>query len=83
MIWAHSWQLWLNMLIRVIPKIPILMKKSRSRERRMPVQRDRITRRTTGTMVSVRQIIQILWLTPMYRAMRSIVRVNRPSAVEA
>ena len=36
-----------------------------------------------GTMVSVKQTIQILWLRPMCRAMCSVVRVNRPSMVEA
>ena len=68
------------MLIWKIPKIPILTKRSRRRERRMLVQKDRIT---TGTVVSVKRIIQILWLTPMCRVMHSIVRVNRPSAMEA
>ena len=71
------------MLILKIPKIPILMKINWRSERRMPVQKDSITRRATGTMVSVKQTIRILWLTPICRAMYSAVRVNRPSAVEA
>ena len=43
------------------------------------VQRDSITtKEAMGIMVSVRQIVQILWLTPIC----SVVKVNRPSAVE-
>ena len=36
------------------------------------------TKEAMGIMVSARQIVQILWLTPIC----SIVKVNRPSAVE-
>ena len=35
-----------------------------------------------GIMVNAKQIIQILWLTPMCRAICNVVRVNCPSAVE-
>ena len=72
------------MPILIIPRIPILMKRNRRRERRTAVRRDSsITKEATGAMVSVKRTIQILWLTPMCRVIRSIVRVNHPNAVEA
>ena len=47
------------------------------------VQRDSITtKEAMGIMVSAKRIIQILWLTPMCRAICSVVRVNCPSVVE-
>ena len=64
------------MPILIIPRIPILMRRNRRRERRTAVQRDNnTTKEAMGIMVSVKQI-QILWLTLMC----SVVRVNRPSA---
>ena len=71
------------MLILITPRTLILMKRNRRRERSTPVQKDIIVRRTREIVVSVKRIIQILWLTPMCRAMCSVVRVNRRSAVEA
>ena len=46
------------------------------RERRTVVRKDNnTTRRAMGTMVSVKQtIVWILWLTPAYRVMVSVVR---------
>ena len=71
------------MLILIVPRTLILMKRNRRRERRMPVQRDNITRRAMETMVSVKRIIVwILWLIPTCRAMVSVVRVNRPRIME-
>ena len=78
MTWVHLWQPWLNMSILIIPRIPILMRRNRRRERRTMVQRYSITtREAMGIMVSAKRIIQILWLTLMC----SVVKVNRPSAV--
>ena len=66
------------MLIVIIPRIPILMRRNRRRERRMAVQRDiNTTKGAMGIMVSAKRIIHILWLTLMC----SVVKVNRPSAV--
>ena len=70
------------MLILIIPKTLILMKINRRREIRMPVQRGSIIRWAKETMVSVKRIIPIWWLTPMCRVICSVVGVNRPSAVE-
>ena len=79
MTWERSWQLWFSMPILIIPRIPILMRRNRRRERRPVVQKDSITtKEAMGIMVSAKQIVQILWLTPIC----SIVKVNRPSAVE-
>ena len=58
--------------------------RSWERERRTTMRKDsNITRRAMGITVSVkRTVIPILWLTRTYRAMVSIVRVNRPRGVE-
>jgi len=54
------------------------------RERRTAVRKDSsITRRAMGIAVSIkRTVILILWLTPTYRVMVSIIRVNHPRGVE-
>ena len=67
------------MPILIIPRTPILMRRNRRRERRMVVRRDNITTKATmGIMVSAKQIVQILWLTPIHRVMVNVVKESRP-----
>ena len=60
-------------------KDPNLEEDKPGKGRRTSTPRDNsITRQVMGIMVSARQIVQILWLTLIC----SVVKVNRPSAVE-